>query len=303
MKFHPKFKTLFVKVTLAVFGALTVSVPYVAQAATSKQNKATPAKQSKASATTKKAAPASKKASATPSKSKTASKLTSKTATSSAKASDSAAKCRTVRVKTSKGYTNKRVCSAAPAPEPALQNSPIKENALTAVPAAGAAATEVKARNVPDRAYAVDGETFFHQGRKFRVQGIPPGALAAGGDHAKQKLQMALDAGSISVDPVGVDATGTATAVVRVNGRNVADTLRADLPPQTAGAPGSRTTMTPAATPDTRAQSSRAAANEQASSAPASSSSSSSASSSQESDWGAIFHGGGEGISPGAMGD
>lgn len=300
MKFHPKFKTLFVKVTLAVFGTVTVSVPYAAQAATSKQNKAAPAKQSKASATTKKAAPASTKQSATPSKSKSASKSTPKAAANSGKASTSAAKCRTVRVKTSKGYTNKRVCSSAPAPEPALQTSPIKENALTAVPAAGAAA-EVKARNVPDRAYAVDGETFFHQGRKFRIQGIPPGALTAGGDHAKQKLQMALDAGTISVEPVGVDATGTATAVVRVNGRNVADTLRADIPPQTAGAPGGRTTMTPVATPDVRAQSSRSTTvSEPVSAAPASSSSSSSSSSE---DWGAIFHGGGEGISPGAMGD
>ncbi|HEX5127196.1 MAG TPA: hypothetical protein VFW00_10695 [Rhodocyclaceae bacterium] len=127
-------------------------------------------------------------------------------------------------MKTAKGYRRKRVCTAV-ARDPLLR-SPISQNALSQS-SSGDSATELKARVVPDRAYAVDGETFFHQGRKFRVQGIPPGSMAVGSEHATQKLQMALDSGAISIEPISEDDSGVALAVVKVNGRDVVDLIGA----------------------------------------------------------------------------
>ncbi|MFT4174456.1 MAG: hypothetical protein QM639_17965 [Rhodocyclaceae bacterium] len=309
MTFQLRFKTLFVHVAMAMCGAAFVA-PQPADAATSKNSKsAAPAK--------KPAAPKSKSAQAGTPKSKSApSKATGKStkATSAKSATPSSAKagqCRTVRVKTSKGMRNQRVCNT-PAPEPAaLQKSPIKENALSAVPAAATAAgaTELKARTVPDRAYAVDGETFFHQGRKYRLQGIPPGALAVGGEHAKQKLQMMLDSGNMTVEPVDVDASGVATAVVRINGRDVVDTLGRDVPRSmranaASSAPGPARTAaqvraTPAASAPAAAEPARAAVEQ----APVAAET---ASSSSSSEWprGPVFEfEPGDGMSPGAMGD
>ena len=45
-------------------------------------------------------------------------------------------------------------------------------------------------------------------------------------EHATQRLQRALDAGNLVVEPVEVDGSGHTVAVVRVNGRNVADTVK-----------------------------------------------------------------------------
>src|SRR5256885_106372 len=74
--------------------------------------------------------------------------------------------CKTVRVKTARGYRTERQCSTT---ESAL-HSPIDANAISAS-ASGGKQPELKARTIPDRAYAVDGYTFFHQGRKYRVIG------------------------------------------------------------------------------------------------------------------------------------
>lgn len=126
--------------------------------------------------------------------------------------------CRMERVKTAKGYVKRRVCSGERA-EPSLR-SPISENALTR--SAQADDAEVKARAVPDRAYAVDGQTFFYHGRKYRVAGIKS---SDNSDMAKQRLQRSLESGSLMVDPLKTDDSGVSTATVRVNGRDIAEQL------------------------------------------------------------------------------
>jgi hypothetical protein len=130
--------------------------------------------------------------------------------------------CRSVHVKTAKGYRTTHKCSVT---EGAL-HSPIDANAINAQSTPGKQ-PELKARTIPDRAYAVDGYTFFHQGRKYRVIGIDEALVPAGSDLAKQRLQLALDGGAISVEPEAVDENGTMRALVRVGGKNLADILNA----------------------------------------------------------------------------
>lgn len=78
---------------------------------------------------------------------------------------------------------------------------------------------------VPIRAYARDGSSFYQNGQVIRVQGLKEGG--AGGEHAKQRLQQLLDAGQVTVLPVGDAAGAEMVAEVRVNGRDVAQTLAA----------------------------------------------------------------------------
>ncbi|MEC5387929.1 hypothetical protein VVD49_19505 [Uliginosibacterium sp. H3] len=149
---------------------------------------------------------------------------TSKSKKSATKANDIeiVKSCREVRVKTAKGYRTQRKCVAG---ESALRN-PAGAGDLNAQQGTGKTA-ELKARTIPDRAYAVDGYTFFHQGRKYRVLGIDENVVPAGSDLAKQRLQMALDSGTINVEPETVDENGTMRALVRVGGKNLADVLNA----------------------------------------------------------------------------
>lgn len=134
-----------------------------------------------------------------------------------------ASQCRTLRVKTSHGMRPHKVCgkSAAPA-EPLLAGPAVDGGALTRPPSE-TKEPEIKARTVPERAYAVDGETFFFQGRKFRVSGLKGGEV--GSEMATQRLQKALDSGTLMVEPVDVDSQGVATATVRVNGRSLENVL------------------------------------------------------------------------------
>lgn len=154
----------------------------------------------------------------------TARTSTRKSAATTARKSDPG--CVTRRVKTSKGWQSQRVCPSGGRAEktvarvePALR-SPIAANALNRE--SNAAGSEVKVRSAPDRAYAVDGATFFYQGRKYRIDGL---AITDSSDMAKQRLQRALESGSLAVDQVRTDDAGTALANVRVNGRNIADDL------------------------------------------------------------------------------
>ncbi|HSD36336.1 MAG TPA: hypothetical protein VLC92_02440 [Rhodocyclaceae bacterium] len=130
--------------------------------------------------------------------------------------------CKEVRVKTAKGYRTQRKCVAG---ESAL-HSPAGAAELNAQPSSGKQ-SELKARTIPDRAYAVDGHTFFHQGRKYRVIGIDEAVVPVGSDLAKQRLQLALDSGPISVEPETVDESGTMRALVKIGGKNLADVLNA----------------------------------------------------------------------------
>lgn len=76
---------------------------------------------------------------------------------------------------------------------------------------------------MPDHAYAVDGETFFYQGKKYRIAGL---SGTGGSDMDKQRLQKALDGGALNVDTVGTDDSGMSVANVTVNGQSLLDQLR-----------------------------------------------------------------------------
>lgn len=94
------------------------------------------------------------------------------------------------------------------------------------------AATPVRAdpvvpKNVPMRAYAADPQSFYLNGQRIRVRGAPFIA-PEGSELGKQRLQKALDGGDISLVDRSEDADGTVEAVVRVNGRDVADLLLLD---------------------------------------------------------------------------
>lgn len=79
------------------------------------------------------------------------------------------------------------------------------------------------AKAVPARAYARDGTSFYQNGQLIRIQGLDEAART--GEHAKQRLQQVLDRGQLAVLPVGQSAGGEMVAVVRVNGRDVAQGL------------------------------------------------------------------------------
>lgn len=194
------------RLLLACLGWALVAAPL--QAAT--QHKAgTKTTQKKASSkSAKPAVPASKgkRAAAT------------KSGKAAAGKSNSGSACKTIRVKTAKGYVNRRSCKESAPAEARSLTSPITDNALTKT--APTSSDVVKARTVPDRAYAVDGQTFFYQGRKYRVAGLKGNDNS---DMAKQRLQRSLESGSLSVSPLRTDEAGVATATVRVNGRDIAE--------------------------------------------------------------------------------
>jgi hypothetical protein len=87
----------------------------------------------------------------------------------------------------------------APAPAPAVS--------APAAAAGGAAVIQRPARGAA-RAYAMDGATFYQGGRKIRVQGLDVREPGMTSEHATQRLQRALDGGSLSVEPVETDGSG-----------------------------------------------------------------------------------------------
>jgi hypothetical protein len=123
-----------------------------------------------------------------------------------------------------KGRKGRRACVPA---ESVLSKSPINAKALeeSGKPLDG---SPVKARSAPIRAYAVDGATFFLGGRKYQVEGLGADTEAElAYEHAAQRLQGILDSGLVTTEALGLDENGVMRAVVRVDGRNVADLLRA----------------------------------------------------------------------------
>ncbi|WP_018606190.1 hypothetical protein [Uliginosibacterium gangwonense] len=166
-----------------------------------------------------------KTASKTARKEKTGTKSRAESRKSSGKsvteAKGNTSSCRSARTRRGRHHKASRACAAE---EPALK-SPIQDTDLNK-PALqrgdGEKTSEIKARTVPERAYAVDGETFFFQGRKFRVSGL---SGVDSSEMAKQRLQKVLDAGAVAVEPVGSEDGGVSTAVVRVGGRNVVDLI------------------------------------------------------------------------------
>lgn len=88
-------------------------------------------------------------------------------------------------------------------------------------------ADAVTPRNIPTRAYAADGQSFYLNGERIRVRGAPL-AAPGGSELAKQRLQKVLDVGEVTISDKEVDEHGNATAIVRVNGRDVTDLLLLD---------------------------------------------------------------------------
>lgn len=133
--------------------------------------------------------------------------------------------CQETVVKRGRKIKQRRAC---PEPaEPLLTNSPIKAGALEQGSKPVADSAPIKARSAPIRAYAVDGCTFFHNGRKYHIEGLNPDA--ANGlthEHATQRLQQILDSGAVALDPISADENGAIRAVVRIGGRNVADLMK-----------------------------------------------------------------------------
>lgn len=79
-------------------------------------------------------------------------------------------------------------------------------------------------KNVPQRAYAADAQSFYLNGERIRVRGAP--FIAPDGTElAKERLQKALDGGEIALSERSIDADGNVEAIVRVDGRDVADLL------------------------------------------------------------------------------
>lgn len=140
----------------------------------------------------------------------------SHTKSTRSKARTSTTTCTSVRVKTAKGYRTQKKCTVQDSNKPLTGGAVDTQNGK-----------ELKARTIPDRAYAVDGYTFFHQGRKYRVLGIDETRIPAGSDLAKQRLQLALDSGTITVEPETVEDNGTTRAVVKISGKNLAEVLNA----------------------------------------------------------------------------
>lgn len=139
------------------------------------------------------------------------------TSSKPASAAVTSADCKSVRVKSGKGYRTVRRCSKE-------QAGPLKGGAVAPV---DSDQPDLRARTIPDRAYAVDGHTFFHQGRKYQIVGLNESLVPAGNDLAKQRLQLALDSGTVAVEPEAVDEAGTVRAIVKVSGKNLADILNA----------------------------------------------------------------------------
>lgn len=84
---------------------------------------------------------------------------------------------------------------------------------------------------VVNRMYAIDGDTFFHNGKKIRVRGVDtPEVGQPNSELTKQRLQQLLDSGEVTIEPTATDDLGRTVATVRVNGRDVAEQLRAEGP-------------------------------------------------------------------------
>jgi hypothetical protein len=85
-------------------------------------------------------------------------------------------------------------------------------------------AATLSKKGLPQRMYAFEGDSFYLNGRKYRVDGVSP--PLAKQEITKQRLQQLLDSGEVSIEPKGMDEAGVTTAVIRVAGRDVAETLR-----------------------------------------------------------------------------
>lgn len=82
-------------------------------------------------------------------------------------------------------------------------------------------------RALSTTARAIDGDTFYLGGVRYRVQGIDtPEKGQPGYESAKRRLQQLLDSGAVTVERKAVDKYGRTVAIVRVHGQDVAQILQ-----------------------------------------------------------------------------
>ncbi len=210
----PKYRILRRLLVSSLVAVLLAGVSTFASATT------TPKQKSASSATQSQAASGGR------STNKSAKKAPAKTGGSHASSSKSAKPRACYDTVVRKGKKQRvRVACGEPA-EPVLSKSPINAKSLeqSGQPLDN---SPVKARSAPIRAYAVDGTTFFHNGRKFRIEGLD---LESGAEltheHAAQRLQKILDSGAVTTEAIGPDDSGAMRAIVRVGGRDVAELMK-----------------------------------------------------------------------------
>lgn len=120
--------------------------------------------------------------------------------------------------------------SVAREPEKPPQSTPSGTSAVVPTPTPGGDFAVPVSPSRPakpnlHRMYALDGDTFYHNGRKVRVRGLE---AVHDSDLAKQRLQRALDSGEVAVEPILTHDSGEVEAAVRVNGRDLTEMLRAE---------------------------------------------------------------------------
>ena len=77
--------------------------------------------------------------------------------------------------------------------------------------------------------YTIDGDTLRMGQERIRLRGIDtPELTEPRGQEARQRLEQLLKEGPIRIVPHGQDIYGRTVADVFVNGRNVAETLKAE---------------------------------------------------------------------------
>ncbi|KAF7600542.1 MAG: hypothetical protein CGU28_02550 [Candidatus Dactylopiibacterium carminicum] len=216
---------------LAALASLALLTPTLAPASNKPSGTAAAKSAKPAQSQAKKSAPAKRAANKAPAKPKQQTgtkKKSSGAASTGKKAAGGAAtqqssgtqRCTIQRVKNSQGkFINRRVCKPAAQPDLA---SPIKPDALQTTSAAPAPSSDLRGKPAPERAYAVDGETFFYQGRKYRVEGLK---ASGNGDMGLQRLQRALDAGNLNLDALDTGTDGVTRARVKIDGRDLAREL------------------------------------------------------------------------------
>jgi len=204
-------KTALVVLVLGLFGVF--ALPSVA--ATSKTgthaSSAHPAKKASKASTARKKAVA---------KHKTTKKHASRKASTSTKSS--ASRVRRCHFVKSHGKTRK-VCKWVTVRRAStLMKSPIRADALDTRKSSKEDDDDARMRSAPYHAYAVDGRTFFYQGKKYRVAGI---SGTGGSDMDKQRLQKALDGGQLKIESIHTDAAGQTSANVTVDGKSLLEQI------------------------------------------------------------------------------
>ena len=110
------------------------------------------------------------------------------------------------------------------AAQPSLQPAALFRPEMDASFIPGSNPTPSPRRPIVQRMYAAEGDMFYFNGRKYRIEGVP-GPLARQ-EVTKQRLQQMLDSGDVSIEPRGLDDGGLTMAVIRVAGKDVADALK-----------------------------------------------------------------------------